>query len=199
VIVRHGRTSWNLDGRFQGQTDVPLDETGRAQARAVGAALAGERFDCAVSSDLARASETAELVLAGRALVLECDPRWRELRFGAWEGLAWPEIVERYPSLAERSPTAARFYAPAGGESFDELSARIGEALAALGRRVPAGGRALAVTHAGPLHACLRVLLGEQEANALAVRFSPAGITRLRLSPGGATLTELNRTIETSA
>ncbi len=196
VVVRHGRTAWNLDGRFQGHTDVPLDETGRAQARALGTMLAGESFDRAVSSDLARARETAALILAGRGLSIEDDARWREMRFGTWEGLTWSEIVERYPAMAERRPTAARWYTPEGGESFDELCVRIGEALRALDESAHDGGRVLVVTHAGPLHALLRVTLGEGEAAALAVKFSPASITRIALGPESARLIELNLTAD---
>jgi len=79
VVVRHGATAWNRSGRFQGRTDVPLDDVGRAQARAVGAGLAGERFDLAVASDLGRARETAELALAGRPPARELDARFREM------------------------------------------------------------------------------------------------------------------------
>lgn len=195
MAVRHGRTAWNATGRFQGQTDVPLDDEGRAQARSVAALLAGERFDLAVASDLSRARETAAIVLGERAEpAIETDERWREMRFGTWEGLVWDEIVARQPELAERSSTTPRFYTPPGGESFDDLCARIADALAALAARVPDGGRALLATHAGPLHALLRVALGQSEADALQVRFSPASVTRLAFGPGGARVTDLNRT-----
>jgi probable phosphoglycerate mutase len=191
--VRHGRTAWNLAGRFQGQTDVELDETGRAQARAVARRLAAEPFDVAVCSDLARARETAEILTAGRAVPLERDARWREMRFGAWEGLAWDEIVARYPEQAAQSETVPKFYTPAGGETFDELCARIAAALAELRARDVAS--ALVVTHAGPLHALLRVALGESEATALGVRFTQASVTRLRFGTAGAELVSLNESL----
>ncbi|MBD5634335.1 MAG: histidine phosphatase family protein, partial [Candidatus Eremiobacteraeota bacterium] len=114
-MVRHGRTAWNATGRFQGHTDVPLDEEGRSQARGVARLLEAERFDVAVSSDLVRARETAEIVLGGGPPPVESDPRWREMRFGAWEGLVWNEIVERQPELAARPSTTPRFYTPPGG------------------------------------------------------------------------------------
>jgi len=199
VVVRHGRTAWNADGRFQGHTDVPLDETGRRQAAALGALLAAERFDAAVASDLARAWETAEAIVAGRDLALEADVRWREMRFGAWEGLTWPEIVERNPALADASSVAPKFYTPDGGETFEDVCARIGVAVAALDARVPDGGRVLVATHAGPLHALLRVVLGESEAAALGVRFSPASVTRFALGPAGGRVVELNATAPEAA
>jgi broad specificity phosphatase PhoE len=192
--VRHGRTAWNATGRFQGHADIPLDDEGRAQARAVAALLAGERFDLAVSSDLSRAQETARIVLGERDLPLETDARWREMGFGAWEGLVWSEIVERQPELADRSSAAPRYYTPPGGESFDALCARIEAAVNALDARVLDGERAFVATHAGPLHALLRVALGQSEADALGVRFSPASVTRLAFSAAGARIVELNRT-----
>jgi broad specificity phosphatase PhoE len=193
AAVRHGRTAWNLSGRFQGQTDISLDETGRAQARAVARRLAGERFDVAVCSDLVRASETAELLTAGHTVQLERDPRWREMRFGRWEGLTWDEIVARYPEQAAHSETVPKFYTPVGGETFDELCERIAAALGALRERDVAS--ALVVTHAGPLHALLRVALGESEASALGVRFTQASVTRLRFGPAGAELVSLNESL----
>jgi broad specificity phosphatase PhoE len=198
VVLRHGRTEWNAGGRFQGHTDVPLDATGRAQARALGVVLADERFDAAYASDLARARETAEIVLEGRDADLELDPRWREMRFGVWEGLTWAEIVARDPALAERSATAPKFYTPDGGESFDECCARVADALATIRARAHDGARVLVATHAGPLHALLRVALGESEAAALAVRFSPASITRLAFDGANARVVELNRTAPTA-
>jgi broad specificity phosphatase PhoE len=195
VVVRHGRTEWNAGGRFQGHTDIALDETGRAQARAIGEFLANDDFDAAYASDLARARETAALVLAGRELTAAPDARWREMRFGVWEGLTWTEIVERDPQLATRSATAPKFYTPQGGESFEECCARVAAALADIRANARDGARVLVATHAGPLHALLHVALGESEAAALRVRFSPASITRLLFDGAEARLGELNRTV----
>ena len=193
VVLRHGRTAWNADGRFQGHTDVALDEVGREGARALERLLAGERFDFAVASDLQRAFDTAAIALGERELTVTPDPRWREMNFGAWEGLAWPQIVAFQPELAVRSSTKPAFYTPAGGESFDALCARVRDALAAIDARVRDGERVLVATHAGPLHALLRIALGEGEAAALGVTFSPASLTRLQFDAHGARLLELNR------
>ena len=194
VVVRHGRTAWNATGRFQGQTDVPLDDTGRVQARGVAELLRGEQFARAIASDLGRARETAEIVLAGEPPALEFDERWREMRFGSWEGLVWDEIVARQPELATKSSTTPRFYTPPGGESFDDLCERIADAIADIDARANDGDRILVATHAGPLHALLRVALGNSEADALGVRFSPASVTRLALAPGSARVVDLNLT-----
>jgi len=196
--VRHGQTAWNRDARFQGHSDVPLDETGRSQAQALAAHLSGANFARAIASDLSRARETAEIILDGGPLPLELDPQWREMRFGSWEGLTWTQIVERNPELAERPKNVPRFYTPQGGESFADVTARVGAAVALLAAGVPPAARVLVVTHAGPLHALLRVLLGEDEAAALSVRFLPATITRFALSGAGARVVELNRSLTES-
>jgi len=191
VLVRHGRTAWNADGRYQGHADVPLDETGRSQARDIARALEHVAFDCAVTSDLERARETAQIVVGPRKIVLERDARWRELNFGTWEGLTRGQIVARTPEL--QTTPAPPFVTPEGGESFARLRTRISSALDTVYERTPDGGRALVVTHAGPLHAVLRELLGDAEAAALGVVFVPASITKIRLDPDGATLLALNR------
>ncbi len=173
---------------------MPLDATGRAQAAALAEALRGEPLDAAVSSDLSRARETAEAVLQGRALPLALDRRWREMAFGAWEGLTWPEIAARFPESAGRPNEGGRFVTPTGGESFDALCARVASAVTDLAAARP-GGRVLVGTHAGPLHALLHVVLGQEEAAALNVRFEPASITRIRLRGTVATLLTLNATV----
>ena len=116
------------------------------------------------------------------------------MAFGAWEGLTWDEIVARFPELAARSAYAPRFATPQGGESFEQLCARVERGLAALLARVPPGGKALAVTHAGVLHALLRIALGASEADALGVRFVPASVTRFAFDASGVRLSALNQT-----
>jgi probable phosphoglycerate mutase len=195
VIVRHGRTSWNAEARFQGHTDVPLDAIGRAQAAALAAALRDEPLDAAVASDLSRARETAEAVLKGRDIPLVLDARWREMAFGAWEGLTWSEIAARFPESAGRPNEGGRFVTPTGGESFEALCRRVRSAVIDLAAHGRPGSRVLVGTHAGPLHALLRVVLGQDEAAALNVRFEPASITRLRLRGAGATILALNERV----
>lgn len=196
TVVRHGRTAWNDAGRFQGQTDIPLDAEGRAQARRLGERLGERRYDAAFSSDLARARETAEAILGDRAASLVLDPRWREMRFGAWEGLTWQQIEARYPDVRAEHAVRPRFYSPAGGETFDELCSRVASAVEDLRRAGSHASRVLVVTHAGPLHALLRVALGEERSDALGVRFSPASVTRLRWDVARWELDALNETWE---
>ena len=150
LLVRHGESTWNARGRWQGWADPPLTDLGRAQAEA--AAPAAAPVDAVVSSDLQRARTTAELMAA----VLEIDdvlvePGLRERDVGDYTGLTRAEIEERWPgSLSQggnasiaRNPRDAHF-----GESIEELAARVNAALARLAATF-AGQRVLVITHGG--------------------------------------------------
>jgi broad specificity phosphatase PhoE len=150
-----------------------------------------ERFDYAVSSDLSRAYETARTICRRPPVVR--DPRWREFAFGEWEGLTWEQILTRWPEMAEEQRTGAKRYTPPGGETFDAVQARVASALEEL--QNGSYGNVLVVTHAGPLHAMLHTFFGRREAEMeamLAVRFSPASITRIVVDEGRADLVGLN-------
>lgn len=97
VLWRHGRTAWNVAGRVQGSTDIPLDDIGRAQAREAAERLALLRPTRILSSDLSRARETAGVLGDLVGLDVEVEPRFREMHFGVREGLTWEEAWERYP------------------------------------------------------------------------------------------------------
>jgi broad specificity phosphatase PhoE len=101
LLVRHGETDWNRDGRWQGGSDTRLNDLGREQARALAEQLDGD-IDVLYSSDLARARETAEIVAAKLGLEVRLDPRLRERGFGSWEGLTMPEIEERFAESHRR-------------------------------------------------------------------------------------------------
>ena len=192
ICVRHGRTAWNADKRFQGHTDIPLDDEGRAQATALGVLLRDERIDTAVSSDLARAAETARIVVGTHDVPLRLDPDWREMQFGDWEGLTWEQILAANPQLDPSDETAVKAYTPSGGETFDALCARVARAVERIVVDVPADGVALVATHAGPLHALLRVLL-DGGTPPMPVRFLTASVTRFRRTGGVWTLARLNQ------
>lgn len=96
ILARHGETTWNAEGRYQGQEDIVLSPVGEAQARALGERLRDVRIDRAVASPLARAKRTAELALGEqRAAMLATDPGLMEIAHGTWEGLLASEIRER--------------------------------------------------------------------------------------------------------
>ncbi|MGH7683478.1 MAG: histidine phosphatase family protein [Vulcanimicrobiaceae bacterium] len=186
VCVRHGRTAWNADLRFQGQTDVPLDAHGSGQALLLAGRLRGTTFDAAVSSDLARCVETARIILSFHPqTTLRIDTDLREMAFGDWEGLTWAQIVERDPKLALDGWSRPKTQAPPGGELFDDVVRRAARAVAAIQAVLPRGGRVLVVTHAGVLHALLRVILGDDEGGKIEIRFTPAGLSRFAIGADG--------------
>ena len=93
LLVRHGETDWNAEGRLQGHTDRPLNEHGRRQAKELAETLAGEGADAIYASDLSRAKETAEIVGERLGLTVVIDPDLREKNWGNWEGLTGDERV----------------------------------------------------------------------------------------------------------
>jgi broad specificity phosphatase PhoE len=140
LLVRHGATEWNEDGRCLGRTDIPLSAAGRRQAELLRGALEGERFDRVFASPLSRAVETARL-LGHEPEILD---DLAEIDRGAWEGLLPDAIRSRDPAFHARWYDDPRGLSMPGGESFDGLSERAGRALATLGN---AGARVLAVGH----------------------------------------------------
>jgi len=145
-LVRHGQTEWNIEGRYQGQADLPLNAAGRAQAMSLSQQLAGIQFAAVYSSDLRRARETAEILAAPSGMAVQLDPRLREIKLGEWEGQLVTEIVTRYPAAwAERLRDPLHARAP-GGESVAEVAARVAEAATAIAQAHPTG-RVLVVSH----------------------------------------------------
>jgi broad specificity phosphatase PhoE len=147
LVVRHGQSTWNADGRWQGQADPPLSVLGIAQAEAAARAVDG--VDAIWASDLVRARHTASILAAPRGLDVVADARLRERDAGEWTGLTRAEIEEQYPgALADRRR-------PPGFEADDVLVVR---ALAALRDLADAlvGGTAVVVTHGGVILAVER-------------------------------------------
>lgn len=166
LLVRHAQSTWNAAGRWQGQGDPPLSELGRAQAKQLAERLRGEKIDALVSSDLARAAQTAAIL--GEALGLEpCfDARLRELELGHWTGLPKAEIAARWPDELARFRAGDLAYRAGGGESRDELAARAHRAAADLAAG-HAGQRVLVVTHLGVIRA---LAAGAEPSNAELLR-----------------------------
>lgn len=155
ILLRHGRTAWNAQRRFQGQADPPLDDVGRMQAYEVAALIAAIRPDLLVSSDAARAMQTAELVSSAVGLAVRPEPRLRERSLGHWEGLTRDEVATKYPDeFADW--VAGRDVSGRGGESREQVAER---AVAAL-LDVPVVDTAVLVTHSATAMALTNALLG---------------------------------------
>jgi probable phosphoglycerate mutase len=156
-LVRHGETDWNAEGRWQGQTDIPLNAAGRAQALALAARLRGHGIATVATSDLRRARETAAIVAAELGLALDVvDHRLREQSFGDFEGLTARECEERFPEAWARSLVDWRTTAP-GGESGEAVLGRVVPALEAI---AAPGATALVVMHGRALRTFVREVLG---------------------------------------
>lgn len=150
LLVRHGQSIWNAERRWQGSADPPLSADGRAQALALADALRDENVDSVVSSDLIRARETAEIVMAELGLTdLLIEPRFRERDVGEVSGLTVEEIDERWPGLLDQWRAGTLLQMP-GGEA--DITPRVTSALAELAARPP-GRVVLVVTHGGVIGA----------------------------------------------
>ena len=155
VLVRHGETAWNVEGRIQGHLDIPLNEIGFAQASAVGRRLGAEAFDAIYSSDLIRAYRTASPIVANPANEIIRDQRLRERHLGVLQGLTGDEAVKSRLDAWKAFKSRDADLALAGGESLGEFSRRIvGFVEEILDRH--AGSRILIVTHGGVLDAVYR-------------------------------------------
>jgi broad specificity phosphatase PhoE len=128
LLLRHGQTPMSVQKRYAGSTDVPLTETGVDQAAAAAKRLASAGLSAIVASPLQRAVRTAEQVAAVTGLPVVTDEGFRETDFGAWEGLTFAEVRERWPAEMTNWLADATV-APPGGESFAEVSVRVTAAL----------------------------------------------------------------------
>jgi len=121
LLVRHGETDWNLAQRFQGHSDVPLNQVGLQQAQALKDRLSDEIITSFYSSDLERAHETAKIIANGK-IDLQSDSRLREVHFGDWEGLTYNEIQEKYPGQLAAWEQDVYKTAPPNGETLEALA-----------------------------------------------------------------------------
>ena len=145
-LVRHGETDWNDAGRIQGHTDIPLNETGRRQARNVARRLASQSFAAVYASDLSRARETAEIIAAEHCLPVQTDARLRERCHGQLEGYFYQDVRTQHPHLiAALRADPVRTPMP-GGESVADTAERMAAAADDLAERHP-GRDILVATH----------------------------------------------------
>ena len=156
VLWRHGQTVWNFEDRFQGQTDIPLDDTGVAQAERAARLLAALRPNAIFASDLTRATSTAAPLARITGLPVSLDKDLRERHGGEWEGLTGPEIRARYPA-------EFKTWSPPGGETADAVADRVFGALERIIETLPAGALAVVVSHGAALRLGMCKLLGLPE------------------------------------
>lgn len=159
LLIRHGETAFNRNGRVQGHSESDLTAVGVGQARAAAEALARRRVDRLYSSDLSRARATAQIIGDRLGLGVKLDPRLREMRFGRLEGRTWTELDEHFRAAEAAGHGDWFHYAPPGGESRAELTHRGWAVTGELVRRHPDETLAV-VSHGGFIGFFLRRVLG---------------------------------------
>lgn len=183
-VVRHGQTDWNLAGRLQGSSDIPLNDTGREQARAAARSLwpVLEGEPVFVSSTLGRAVETARLIVGGSGAPLHRDARLAERRYGPWEGLLAHERAERFPD--DHEAWRAGFEPDFDGyETHAAVAARMSAAAHEWVARVP--GDVVMVAHGSSGRMLLLALLGLALEGRTLGSLENAAWSRLVPSPAG--------------
>ena len=156
VLWRHGQTAWNLESRFQGQQDIPLDVKGVAQSEQAAARLAALRPTAILSSPLQRATRTAAALAEATGLTVSVDPDLTERGGGEWEGLTNREIRARYPEEYSR-------WQPPGGETSADVAKRVGTALDRAISGMPDDGPLVVVSHGAALRLGIAGLLALPE------------------------------------
>lgn len=184
LAIRHGETTWNLETRIQGHTDIPLNDKGRWQAERLGRVLREEGLAAIYSSDLQRASDTARAIARASGAPLVLDESLRERHFGQLEGLTHDEITASWPADARRWKARDPSYGPQGGETLQAFYERCVEAAARLARLHPGQTVAL-VAHGGVLDCFYRAANRLPLDAPRAWTIANASINRLLYSPEG--------------
>ena len=178
LLVRHGETDWNRDGRYQGRTDISLSSTGEAQVKALSARLAQIPIDIALASPLSRAKATAQAILATRQIHLELEPALVEISHGEWEGKLSTEIERTYGPMFSIWRTAPSAETPAGpgAETLGDVERRAWPVLTALCSRIKPKQTALIVAHDAVNRVLLCKILGLPLSRVWAFRQSAAAL-----------------------
>ncbi len=209
IVVRHCETGWNRERRFQGWQDSPLSDRGCAQADAVSRTLADEKLGAVYASPLGRAVQTADVIARPHRLRVRLDPGFKEMSFGAWEGLGVDDVKLKFPedfATWRAEPHRARFGGPetvedvraephrarfGGPETVEDARTR---ALAGLQRLQEAhdGETVVLVSHGVVVRLIILDALGLPSDRLWAVHAEPAGITEIEYRPGWMTVHRMN-------
>ena len=193
VFVRHGSSTWNDEGRIQGQLDPPLSEKGREQALKLGVRFRDTPLEGFYSSDLLRARETAAAIGAQIGREPELLPELREVALGEWEGLQREEIVARYPEQWTRWIERPSWDIVPGGEGTAAFEGRVGAAIEEMVRRHPAG-RILIVTHGGVIQVALLRVVGRSSNGLFPFTIENTSVTVLEGAPDRLVVGRVNDT-----
>ena len=187
-LVRHGETVWNASRRWQGHSDVPLNEIGRAQALRLQRPLAGLTFDAVWTSDLSRARETAEIALPGQGL--QVDARLREMNFGRWEGRTFAELSPDDQARLQMWVTDPTAFGAPEGETWGDMMSRVSGWAADL----PTAGRMAVFVHGGTIRAYMHAVARVLDDLERPFVVNNASLSRVVHAPDGVRVLSLNET-----
>lgn len=179
-LARHGQTAWNEQGRFCGHTDVPLSTLGRRQARTLASQLQQMPIAAIYSSDLSRARETAKIIAKKRQIEIISSSAWREINFGAWEGLMYAEIAASFNDQLGFF-TNPEHDAPPQGETLTEVLQRVIPALKEILHHKHDEAIVL-VSHGGVIRGMLCSLLGMPLRNQWQLRIDTGSLSAIDVS-----------------
>lgn len=191
-IVRHGKTDWNVQKRYQGHSDIPLNATGENQAQQIAERLASERLHAIISSDLQRAMQTAEAIAAYHKVDIQSEPRLRESNFGVFEGLRYKDVITEEHKAMSDAWFANPENPPTGGEKLSEVALRVRKAANEIITKYDNNKRVLLVGHDGSLRLLLCLLLEMPISQYWRFNMDQCSLTRLNVYPGGGILVRLN-------
>lgn len=197
MLVRHGESEWNVQRRYQGQSDIPLSALGKIQAGLVAERLAGEKIDAIYASDLGRAWETARAIAEKCGLQVNSEPRLRELKFGVLEGLTFEEAQLQYPEMI--AAWLDDFNRPPdGAETIDMFNMRCVSFLDELKQKHDEQV-VLIVAHGGSLSEILRAVLGLSREKRWYLEMENASLSEVLIAEKYVSLKRLNDTCHLAA
>lgn len=187
IAIRHGETTWNVDGRIQGHLDIPLNDTGLWQADQAAKALEEESIAAIYSSDLQRAFVTAQAIAQVAGLTVHAEAGLRERCFGDYQGQTFKQVEATDPQAAQRWRVREPDFAMPGGESLLDLRTRIATTVDRLAA-AHAGEQIVLVAHGGVLDALYRLATRQELQAPRTWVLANAAINRLLWTPEGLTL-----------
>jgi len=203
ILVRHGQTEWNRLGRYQGQSDIELNETGLKQTQQAAERLATEKINAIYCSDLMRARQTAEIIASkhNMAGAIHESPLLREMNFGDYEGLTFDQMDPKFQLIFSADPSwrssGPNVRAP-NGESIADLAARVKQFIQQILEHHRQEETILIAAHGGPLQVMICHFLDIGLEHWWQIRLSGASVSIVETYPQGASIVLLNGTSHVS-
>ena len=191
ILVRHGQTAWHAESRHVGNADIPLDGTGREQARLVADRLAETDIDVAFSSPLSRCLEMASLVAEPHGIGVETDDRLREMDLGEWSGETYGSVAEKHGDIISRWTKDPGSLTPPGGEQLEQVRGRTVSWLEEIWASYK-WKTVFVSSHSTPIRIIVSDLIGIPFSRMFCLRLAPASITAITYNGELANLEVLN-------